>query len=141
MRKIAAKHIHAAEIRIMRETGMHLTLQVAQKKRAEKDDMYVLMGVVAEALGMNIDDYFEGRKKELVDLRCLATIFLQRYYPETPLMTFAKAYGLNDHSTIINYNTRAARLLETNDEDFSQKYDLVVEAIDNWLNKNDEHKN
>lgn len=126
---VVSSVIRAAEVNILLQTGMEIKLGVQTKLRAAKDEVYVLMGLVARALGMTMDDYFGGKRRRYADLRCLACIFIKKYYPETPLKLIAKAIGQADHTSVLYYQERAENYLHTKEEVFVKKYETVVKAI------------
>lgn len=125
--------IRAAEVNIMLQTGIDVELAVELHKRATKDNIYVMMGIVAKALGMTMDDYFMSRQRPYTDLKCLACVFVRLHYPKTPLKELAEAVNLHDHTAVMYYQDRAKYYLQTNETVFVKKYEIVLKAITKWI--------
>lgn len=137
--EIIRREIEEAENRIEQQIGRRIRLKERSKKEeltADNGDMYVIMAVVAEALGMTMDDYSEGRQPKYVDLRTIATMFIKKEFPKTPLAKIAERFGLLDHTTIINHLQRGDRMLFTKDKEFCPKYKAAADAINNRKKNN-----
>ena len=131
---IISKEIHAAELRISIAIGKYVHLKLAEPEKATKEDMFVLIGVIAAGLGKTMDDYYESSKREAVDMKALAVMFIRKHYSKTTLQELAHAIGLTNHASVINLLNRGADMLETGEEVFCEKYTAAAAAIDNWIN-------
>ena len=121
------------EERIKLETGLKIRLYMssATQQVIKPEELLV---VVAHSLGMNPDNYSKkSKKREVVTLRFLASLFIRQYWPKYPLKDIAELFGGQDHTTIINGLNSGANYLDTGDEQFTTKYNIVKEAVENWM--------
>ncbi len=124
--------IRAAEITISQVVNMDVRL-IMRTEAEPRGTVEEMLAVVAQALGMTMDDYYEGRKREYVDLRCLAAVFIHRYYSHLPMKRTGTLLGKMDHTTIINYRQRAKQYLYIQDEQFCKKYNDTLKAVKAWI--------
>lgn len=93
-----------------------------------------MLEVIAYTLQMDYT-YFttKTRKREIVEMRFLASLLLRKYYPNITLKQIAQLYGGQDHTSVMNGLSRANELLDINDPVFSFKYLSAMTAINNWI--------
>lgn len=110
---------------------MALVLSVYGNGSKSPDKM---LQVIANTLHMEYN-YFQTktRKREIVELRFLASLLLRRYYPNITLKQIAQLYGGQDHTSVMNGLSRANELLDINDPVFSFKYLSAITAINGWI--------
>ncbi len=110
---------------------MALVLSVYGNGTKSPDKM---LQVIASTLQMEYG-YFQTktRKREIVELRFLASLLLRRYYPNITLKQIAQLYGGQDHTSVMNGLARANELLDINDPVFCFKYLSAVTAINGWI--------
>jgi len=124
--------IKAAEMAIAELTNKEVVL-IVKPMDSPAGKPEEMMRVIALALELTMDDYFEGRQRKYVDLRCLAALFINRYYAHLPLKKTSQLMGGLDHTSIINYMTRAKHYLGSNEDVFCDKYEKVKTAIAQWI--------
>ena len=135
---IISKEIHAAELRIEKQIGRRVRLRerTAREEMAEDETLMIdMLGLVAKALGMTMDDYFEGRYVEYVDLRTVAAILIREKYPLITYQSIASSMGLRNHTTVLNMLLRGRDKLYMKDTLFTNKYKKALYAVENWEKK------
>ena len=125
--------LRGAELAIMLQTGMDVELVPNHKRREMPGEVQELMGVIAKSLEQTMDDYFGGNQRRYVDLRCIATMFIRKYYPNMTLKIIGEYMGGQDHTTVLHSGQRAAALLETNEYVFTKKYGIALKAVIEWI--------
>lgn len=130
----ATQHIsiaHRQQNSTMDNMRMALVLTVYGGGRKSPDKM---LEVIAMASQMNYE-YFQAktRKREIVELRFLASLLLRKYYPNITLKQIAQLYGGQDHTSVMNGLSRANELLDINDPVFTYKYLNAINAVNQWI--------
>ena len=126
--------LRGAELSIAMLTGREVTLVEMPKQPDMPGEVQEMLGVIALALEMTMDDYFEvNRKRAYVDLRCMAALFINRYYSYISLGKTGGLVGGLDHTSIINYRTRARNMMQTGEVVFMRKYLIVLKAVELWM--------
>ena len=125
----------AAEQQIMNTTGMRVTLVLCPDYHTSKTPEQMLK-VVALALGMDISCYkTKSRERDIVDLRFIAASLLRCFFPGITLHEITVLFGGQDHTSIMNGLSRAAMLLASGDDRFTDKYETALKAVNKWVRK------
>jgi chromosomal replication initiation ATPase DnaA len=109
-----------------------LFTQSIYNREAKSPEM--MLQVIAAALHTDYK-YFttKTRKREIVELRFLASLLLRRYYPGLTLKQIAQLYGGQDHTSVMNGLARGNDLLDIKDPVFTYRYLHAVNAINQWI--------
>ncbi|MBL7719893.1 MAG: hypothetical protein JNL72_13730 [Flavipsychrobacter sp.] len=131
---VQQSHIRIAEKNqsgIMDNMRMALVLSVYGNGNKAPEKM---LEVIASASQMSYE-YFttKTRKREIVEMRFLASYLLRKYYPRITLKEIARLYGGQDHTSVMNGLTRANELLDIQDPVFTYRYLNAVNAINQWI--------
>ncbi len=121
------------EEKIFLETGLKIRLNMSKAtlQVLRPDELLV---VVAHSLGMKVEDYSKHSKKNnVVTLRFLASLFIKKYWPKFPTKEIGLMFGGQDHTTVLNALKMGANLLENGDQQFTSKYNIVQDAVNNWI--------
>lgn len=95
-----------------------------------------MLKVVAAALGMDTACYkVKSREREFVDLRFIAASLLRCFFPGITLHEITVLFGGQDHTSIMNGLSRAAMLLASGDEKFTNKYENALKSVNKWIRK------
>lgn len=94
-----------------------------------------MMEVIANSLGLKIEDYIGGKKAKLVALRFITALFIKQHWPELSLEKIGELFGGQDHTTIRNAIITSENYLENGDQKFTAKYNTAKSAIDKWLSE------
>ena len=130
---IAYRLLRRCEEQISKDTGISVRLHLLDASIENKTHQEML-AKIAEALGMPIDAYkIASKKAEFVDLRFIAAVMLEDYYPSLTAKAVAEIFGGQDHTTVLNARVSARKYLATQDERFCKKYHIVKQAIEEWL--------
>lgn len=130
---MAHEQMRTCEDAIFHHTGMKVRVQMISAISLDGKDPKDLLPVIAKALGRIPADYVTiSRKRAIVEMRFITTLFLKQYWPELPLTHIGSFYG-QDHSTILNGFSKAQSLLENQEATFTSKYYIVKKAIEGWL--------
>lgn len=118
---------------IKRKTGMRVTLLIYPSEETIKTPEYMLH-VIARSLGMPPQSFRQkSRKKDIVELRFLGSMFLRMNFPSVTLSQIAWLFGGLDHSSVISGLARANNLIFTQDQRFIDKYNTVLKSVNQWL--------
>lgn len=121
------------EEKIYLETGLKIRLNMSKATQQVIKPEEILV-VVAQSLGMRMEDYTKPTKKTaVVNLRFLAALFIRQYWPKYPSKDIGKLFGGQDHTTILSGLKTGANYLDTGNEQFTTKYNIVKEAVENWI--------
>lgn len=133
-RRTIACILRAAEVSISLQTGLDVKLVAMESLYEMPAGIEVMLGIIAEALGMTMDDYYEGRKRQYVDLKCVAAMFIKKHYPEVSLEKIGELLGGLDHSSVLYSIRRGNDYLLTTESRFGTKYKLALNAVEKWIN-------
>lgn len=120
-----------ARAEILRQIGKHVDVVAKFTEKKGSEALCELMGKIAAALGLTMDDYYEGRQKEYVDLRTLATWAIINTSPGTELRAIG-ALMYKDHSTIIHLQKRHKAYIETEEAGYMQKFLTIKKVVEQW---------
>ena len=130
----ATQHIRISGNQAMRSTGnvrAFIPPSIYGKVNKTPDQM---LQIIAGASQMDLHTFTtKTRKREIVELRFLASLLLRKYYPGITLKQIAVLYGGQDHTSVMNGLARANDLLDINDPVFTYKYLNAVTAINQWI--------
>jgi chromosomal replication initiation ATPase DnaA len=130
----AAQHIQISDRNRLQQAGNvrnFLTPSIYGKPTKSPDKM---LEIIAGAAQMDHQLFsMKTRKREVVELRFLASLLLRKYYPGITLKQIAQLYGGQDHTSVMNGLARANDLLDINDPVFTYRYLTAVTAINHWV--------
>ena len=125
----------SAQRTIKRKTGMRVTLLIYPTEETVRTPEYMLH-VIARALGMQPHCFrLKSRKKDIVELRFIGSMFLRMNFPSVTLHQIAWLFGGLDHSSVVSGLARANNLIFTNDQRFIDKYNKVLKSVNQWLRR------
>ncbi len=124
-----------AEQKIKSKTGVGYNLVLCPEYLTKKTPEQMLK-VVAGSLGMDTACYsLKTRARPVVELRFIAAYFLRNYFPGITLLQITHFFGNQDHTSIINGISRANTLIAIGDDQFTKKYETVLNSVNQWLRK------
>lgn len=130
----ATQHIQISDRNRLSQTGTvrsFLPPSIYGKPTKSPDKM---LEIIAAAAQMDHQLFTtKTRKREVVELRFLASLLLRKYYPGITLKQIAALYGGQDHTSVMNGLARANDLLDINDPVFTYRYLTAVNAINTWI--------
>ena len=132
----AARHIaRNAQQKIKNKTGMQVMLMLCPETEQMSSPKHMLQ-VIALSLGMDADCFMlKSRRRDIVELRFIASLFLRRNFPRITLYQISALFGGQDHSSVLSGINRAHCLIQTRDSRFMEKYNLVLKSVTQWLRK------
>lgn len=129
--KLAVQNIVAiAEQAIYKQLGIEVRLEATLQRRAAAcAEVAALMGRIAAALHMTMDDYYGGRHRRNADLRCITCYIIKLLHPETTLTQTGDAMGI-DHTAVLYHLRRAHAYIQTKEPQFLEKYQTVINSLE-----------
>ncbi|HYD20505.1 MAG TPA: helix-turn-helix domain-containing protein [Flavipsychrobacter sp.] len=130
----AAQHIQISDRNRLQQAGnlrSFLTPGIYGKPNKHPEQM---LEVIAAATQMDHQLFkLKTRKREVVELRFLASLLLRKYYPGITLKQIAQLYGGQDHTSVMNGLARGNDLLDIKDPIFTYRYLNAMNAINQWI--------
>ena len=132
----AARHIaRSAQQKIKNKTGMQVTLLLYPDADLLRTPKHMLQ-VIALSLGMDADCFkMKTRKRDVAELRFIASLFLRSNFPRITLYQIAALFGGLDHSSVLSGMARAYDLIQAGDPRFVKKYNTVLKSVNLWLRR------
>lgn len=130
--------ISQTEIRLTRLLRVPATLTLAtDNNKLIDDEIQEAMNVVAHSLFLSPSLYARKLKEPTAsELRKIATLLIIKYFPTYGVANIGKMMGKH-HTTIIHQRITGTNLLETNDERFTEKFNIAEKAFKRWLSGKD----
>lgn len=101
------------------------------------DELYEMLGIIAELLDMNMDDYINNcRQRRYVRLRCIATALIRKFYPLAQTTEIGRIYGHKDHTSVLHYIKLHPQTLLSNDQVYMNEYYKCLNGVKAWKDKN-----
>lgn len=129
---VAHNLMRVCEETIFHQTGLKVRVQMLNAS-VEGRNPEQMIPVIERVLKMPVGaTRTKKRDREHTELRNLCSMFIRSYWPKFPYPDIAALYN-TDHSTVMHGLKRAKGLLETRDLLFTNKYNIVKQAVESWL--------
>lgn len=134
--------VNRCEDEIYQSIGKRIRLLVVPEiELSPEQDAPALLRVICSALKQDTADCFvKSRLAKYQHLRMLACYFIRQYFPSVGYKSIGELVGSIDHTTVIYYCKRVPELTDVRHVDFMPKYDVVLDAVTQWIAAGEDKK-
>lgn len=117
--------------RLRQLIGKPVEIKISDTQKPTNDDVYQLLGELAEVLGGNVEDFSGGRNERCVDMKCLAYWAIKQLFPGTTLQEMGSLFGIH-HASVLNIIKRHDGRVGTNHEPYLLKFNKAKKVVADW---------